>query len=139
MLEPPLAPDSEIDVTAAFGGVAMKKFFRAIDEASPYAFRPKVLLNQAEISTKSDSEAGATKRQTKLDRLILASDCAFLVGEDRFGDAEVDLQSKLMPLSQVFYGEVSCILGYEAADTKFQWVYLSRKKGLEPGLSYRTC
>lgn len=95
---------------------------------------PKVLLNQVEFSTTSDSKAGATKRQIRPDTLVIASDCTFLVGEDerdRLCDAEVDLQRKLMPLSQVFYGEVSCIMGYEAADTKFQWVYLSREKGPE--------
>ena len=123
---------SEMDVSVFVGGT-IKDLFASLDSVSPHSFKNEVLLNKRENSS-SSSRTGSTGKRTRLDTLIIASDCTFLVGEDKalkLPDAEVDLRVKLRPLSPVFYGPVMFMLGYMAAGTAFQWVYLSNNKELK--------
>jgi hypothetical protein len=61
--------------------------------------------------------------------LVIASGCTLLVGEDKLSSlhaTENDLLKKMLPLSTQFYGKVQFILGYIAAGTVFQWVYIGK-------------
>lgn len=58
------------------------------------------------------------------------SNCTLLLGEDKWRDLKAaidDLKAKRkdQPLSRMHYGDVSFLLGYAAAGTKFQWLWLS--------------
>ena len=124
---------SEMDVLVFVGGT-IKDLFASLDSVSPHSFKNEVLLNQRENSRSSSSRTGSTGKRTRPDTLVIAFDCTFLVGEDKalkLSDAEVDLRDKLRPLSPVFYGPVMFMLGYMAAGTTFQWVYLSNHKELK--------
>ncbi|KAG0591420.1 hypothetical protein KC19_1G174800 [Ceratodon purpureus] len=118
MLDDEVFVDSEVDVY-------MRKFFRQLDGVSSHAFKPKVLLNLAETSY---SVTGSTLRP---DTMVVASNCTFLVGEDKksiLRHALLDVMGKVQPISQVFYGPVRFMLGYVAAGKEFQWLYISNDK-----------
>jgi hypothetical protein len=126
-LQERISVNSEMDVSFFVGGY-IKSIFQMLDEVSPLSFKNKVLLNERETSRTS----------SRPDTLVIANDCSFLVGEERISrlsDAEEDLRVKFRSLSPVFYGLVKFILGYMAAGTTFQCVYLGKDKemtGLAP-------
>lgn len=58
------------------------------------------------------------------------SNCTLLLGEDKWLDLKAamdDLKTKRkdQPLSHMHYGDVPFLLGYAAAGSKFQWLWLS--------------
>jgi len=81
-----------------------------------------VTLNQDGNTEKSRSASGLTIAGSRPDTLVIASNCTFLIGEDKkssLGLAWQDLIKKACPLPSLFYGEVQFILGYAAAGTNF--------------------
>ncbi|CAK9218164.1 unnamed protein product [Sphagnum jensenii] len=69
------------------------------------------------------------RKGARPDMLVIASGCTLLVGEDKLSSlhaTENDLLKKMLPLCTQFYGKVQFILGYIAAGTVFQWVYIGK-------------
>jgi hypothetical protein len=91
-------------------------------------FLYELLFNCSEKKTCSNI-SDTIRKGARPDMLVIASGCTLLVGEDKLSSlhaTENDLLKKMLPLSTQFYGKVQFILGYIAAGTVFQWVYIGK-------------
>ena len=79
-------------------------------------------------SEKDQSHTSSSKRQTvRPGTMVIVSSCTLLLGEDKHATlaaAFQDLQSKRIDLSARLYKDVTFLLGYVAAETNFQWLFL---------------
>jgi len=95
---------------------------------SSHVFLYELLFNCSEKKTCSNI-SDTIRKGARPDMLVIASGCTLLVGEDKLSSlhaTENDLLKKMLPLSTQFYGKVQFILGYIAAGTVFQWVYIGK-------------
>ncbi len=91
-------------------------------------FPYELLFNCSEKKTCSNI-SDTIRKGARPDTLVIACGCTLLIGEDKVSSlhaAENDLLKKMLPLSTRFYGKVQFILGYIAAGTVFQWVYIGK-------------
>lgn len=89
----------------------------------------KITLSFNSTEKARNSFSQTTEPRTRPDTIATASGCTFLVGEDKVDNlhaAEGDLRSKMRLLNPMFYGELKFILGYIAAGTEFQWMYIGK-------------
>jgi hypothetical protein len=125
---------SEMDTTL-FVGYHLNAFFSKFRKFSPHKLVYILSFNCSEKM--GDSYSDATLDKSRPDTLCVASGRTLLVGEDKVKNlqaAEGDLRKKVTMLSPVYYGEVEYILGYVAAGTLFQWVYVGKNGGRDISL-----
>jgi hypothetical protein len=117
---------SEMDVSR-FMGFFLLHIFELCRSYSPSKFTYQFFFNCNEKT--AGSHSSSTKKRSRPDTLLTASGCTFLIGEDKLSslsDAEADLTAKVRPLSTMFYGELQFILGYIAAGSAFQWLFIGK-------------
>uniref|UniRef100_A0A7I4C1P7 Protein kinase domain-containing protein n=1 Tax=Physcomitrium patens TaxID=3218 RepID=A0A7I4C1P7_PHYPA len=128
--EATIAPKSEMDVSYTVQ-VYLRRFFNACNEYSLDGSTLDLTFNKSEKLSLSKSNATLSRRRP--DTLGEMFQCTFLVGEDELSDlleAENDISLKMQPLNPRFYGDLRFILGYIAAGTKFQWVFIGKDMSL---------
>ncbi|XP_024375983.1 crinkler effector protein 8 [Physcomitrium patens] len=128
--EATIAPKSEMDVSYTVQGY-LRRFFNACNEYSLDGATLDLTFNKSEKLSLSKSNATLSRKRP--DTLGVMSQCTFLVGEDKLSDlseAENGISLKMQPLNPRFYGDLRFILGYIAAGTKFQWVFIGKDRSL---------
>ncbi len=114
--------DTSISIT-----YILRRLFYFFQKCSSHVFPYELLFNCSE--KKTHSNISDTIRGARPDTLVIASGCTLIIGEHKVSSlhaAENDLLKKTLPLSTRFYGKVQFILGYIAAGTVFQWVYIGK-------------
>lgn len=115
--------DTSISIT-----YILRRLFYLFQKYSSHMFPYKLLFNCSEKKTCSNI-SDTIRKGARPDTLVIASGCTLLIGEDKVSSlhaTENDLLKKMLPLSTQFYGKVQFILGYIAAGTVFQWVYIGK-------------
>jgi hypothetical protein len=105
----------------------LEDIFELCRSYSPYKFIYQFFFKCNEPT--AGSRSSSTKERSRPGTLLTASECTFLIGEDKLSslsDAEGDLRAKMRPISTMFYGELQFILGYIAAGSAFQWLSIGK-------------
>ena len=125
--QPPAAPSSESH-TAWLVQYFLQTAFEQLKLYSCDRLQYDIRLNESEKDCSHTSRS--QKHKVRPDTMVVVSSCTVLLGEDKhtdFAAALRDLQNKRIDLLPRHYKDVTFLLGYAAARTRFRWYFLPQQ------------